>query len=127
MDGNKVLGGVRPGVDDDGIDLPRMYLKVVGAVVHLAVDNDPNFLLGVVLLDLLHSVYEAGDALLGGSGNGGLVLHLPLYLEESTESGGIRLAGNRGHPSSSLLPGLGGVLKSEHVFAVGGAVHVKLT
>ena len=122
VDGDEVVRGVLPGVDQDGVCAARVQVEVLGAVVDLPLDDYPHVLLPVVPAHLRHG-YELGlaDVLRGRrgrGGRGGLGLlggrRLPL-LQEPAEARRVGLVGEPRHPPPLELTWLGGVLEPKAV------------
>mmetsp|Transcript_26401 Transcript_26401/g.64327 ORF Transcript_26401/g.64327 Transcript_26401/m.64327 type:complete len:318 (-) Transcript_26401:759-1712(-) len=104
-----------------------MFLKVLGSVVDTIVDNDPTVVFSVVLANLFH-----GEELLVTSvlllrswfrSWGRCIINQINKLSESSRDGH---ASELGHPSTSELSWLSGLLKLEYVLSTGILVHVDL-
>mmetsp|Transcript_29517 Transcript_29517/g.53549 ORF Transcript_29517/g.53549 Transcript_29517/m.53549 type:complete len:390 (-) Transcript_29517:856-2025(-) len=119
MDGRKVLRGILACVDEDGVSATGMEVEVLGTVVHLLVDNDPHIFLLVVLAHLVHGDELGLAGRLGRYGGRlGLLRCVLSLLQQPTESSGVGLLAELGHPPSRLLSGPRGMFESEHVLAL---------
>mmetsp|Transcript_123508 Transcript_123508/g.345817 ORF Transcript_123508/g.345817 Transcript_123508/m.345817 type:complete len:307 (-) Transcript_123508:398-1318(-) len=125
VDSVEIFRGISTGVDGNGINTTGVKFKVFGTVIDLVVDNDPNIVIGIVLLDFLHGVDFLLTVVLG-SGYRGFFLGFSGHVEQSTETSRRRLLSSLGHPATSKLAWLSGLFELEDMFTVGLLGHVNL-
>mmetsp|Transcript_22528 Transcript_22528/g.49088 ORF Transcript_22528/g.49088 Transcript_22528/m.49088 type:complete len:221 (-) Transcript_22528:1584-2246(-) len=124
VDSNKVISSIRTSIDGDRINTTGVQLEVVSAVIDTILHNDPTVIFRVVLFHFGESEGLLATSFLDGSRRRSCRFFLLLLQASKSSRGGFIVESM--HPSTGLLTGLRGMLKSKDVFSGSRLIHVHL-